>query len=416
MEKNSRIATILRAPNLKVASLILIAASPIPISSFAQVTNAPVTITEPAHFPLFEARDDEGRRLPLFSKEAYRAEFRYLRKVLHRTDLTGPAVRTDGWTYNISEAEWPFMGFCYFGYACANLAKHDPTVREEALAEIRWLIAALQTPRMSGFVAPHFGEPFGTNDHKVAVFVHGHFLNLAMRYREISGDGRYDRLIDHIAAALVRAYKETDQGILSSYRDMWWITDNLPALSALSRYDHVFHRDTSEARKKFLHSLKTYYLDPKTGMFCTYVDPRGHLQLQGPRGVSMMYGLQFLKDVDPEFASSQYALAKRFLIKGGLGFSAAWEFPAGEPARSDVDSGPLVLGAGPSASGFAIAAAAIDGDPETAWELLKASALVGMPALHEGELQYLSMPTVGQAVILFGKTEMLKFDVVDGRK
>ncbi len=36
------------------------------------------------------------------------------------------------------------MGFCYFGYACVNLAKNDPSIRDEALEEMRWLIEALQ--------------------------------------------------------------------------------------------------------------------------------------------------------------------------------------------------------------------------------------------------------------------------------
>jgi len=68
----------------------------------------------------------------------------------------------------------------------------------------------------------------------------------------------------------------------------------------------------------------------------------------------------------------------------------------------------LFLGIGPSASGFAIAAAAVMGDEETAESLLKSLALAGLPELRSGELRYTSMPLVGQAVILFGKTELLK--------
>lgn len=49
--------------------------------------------------------------MPLLSLEGYRAEFKYLRRVLHRIDLRGPAVKTDGWNYNIAEAEWPFMSY-----------------------------------------------------------------------------------------------------------------------------------------------------------------------------------------------------------------------------------------------------------------------------------------------------------------
>ncbi len=373
-------------------------------------------MSEPARPAMFEVKDEKGHILPLFSPQAYRAEFKYLRKVFDKTDLTAPGIQTDGWTYNISEAEWPFMGFCYFGYACADLAQFDPMIRKDALAEMRWLIEALQTPRMSGFVAPHFGDPFGSDQIHIAVFVHGHFLNLALRYREESGDARYDTLIHRVAEALSKEYNTTAQGVLRSYRDMWWLTDNFPAVSALSRYDRIYHRDTSAAREKFLRSLKSWGLDKDTGMFCTYVNPSKQAQIQGPRGISVMYGLHFIKDFDPVFAANQYALARQFLVENMLGFTVVREFPEGVSGRADVDSGPLILGAGPSASGFAIAAAAINGDTDLAWQLLKASAMVGMPVFHEGELQYLSMPTVGQAVILFGKTELWRENPHSGGK
>jgi hypothetical protein len=377
----------------------------------APLPSLPIKANAQTHFPAFSTLDDRGTSLALFSPEAYRAEFRYLRDEFEKTDLAGPAVKTDGWTSNISEAEWPVMGFSYLGYACANFAKCNASMREEALLEMRWLIDALQTRRMSGFVTPHFGEPFGADEIHVAVFVHGHFLNLAMQYREVSGDPRYDPLIERVAAALERAYLGSDGPILRSYRDMWWITDNLPALSGLTRYDRVFQRDTSLARKRFLSSIKDYYMDKATGLFCTYVNPEGHRQMQGARGISVMYGLHFLKDFDAAFASEQYELAKRCLVRSQLGFTAVREFPEGSGAAGDIDSGPVILGFGPSASGFAIAAAAVNGDDATAWELLKASALVGLPRLQGGKLQYMAMPTVGQAVVLFGKSELLRREV-----
>lgn len=371
-------------------------------------TNHSSSANQTIHFPLLALTNQQGISLPLFSSEAYAAEFRHLRSVFGKIDLAKPGIKTDGWTYNISEAEWPFMGLSYLGYACANFAECAPAMREESLQEIRWIIEALQTPRMSGFMVPHFGEPFGTNQIHIAVFVHGHFLNLVLRYREVSGDNRYDALIHRIATALAQDYLKTDQGILRSYRDMWWITDNFPALSALSRYDRIFKRDTSAARKKFLSSLNSWYLDKDTGMICTYINPNGHVQVQGARGISVMYGLHFLKDFDARLAVDQYALAKKFLVRRLFGVTTVREFPEGSAARADIDSGPLIFGVGPSASGFAIAAAAVNGDVDTAWELLAASAIAGLPSLHDDELQYAAMPPVGQAVILFGKSELMK--------
>jgi len=350
--------------------------------------------------------DTNGCSIPLLSLEAYCAEFRYLRRTFLQTDLKGPAIVTDGWTTNIAEAEWPFMAFAYFGYACANLAKVDRSIRSDALAEMRWLIDALQTPRMSGFVTPHFGAPFGNGPLTPSVFVHGHFLNLAVRYRETSGDARYDPLIHRVAGALNQTFQASRQGVLKSYRDMWWISDNLPALSALATYDKIYRRDTGAAREKFLQHVKAHYLDASTGLLCTYVDAENVRQIQGARGISTMYGLHFLRDIDDTFATNQYHLARRHFVREIFGVAAVREFAEGTGGAGDIDSGPLFLGFGPSASGFAIAAAAVMKDAATTKSLLKASVVAGLPELRSGELAYTLMPPVGQAVILFGKTEL----------
>jgi hypothetical protein len=338
------------------------------------------------------------------SPEGYRAEFRYLREVFRQIDLDGPAVLTDGWTFNIPEAEWPFMSFCYFGYACTNLARNDLEIREEALEEVRYVIEALQTPRLAGFITPHFGQPFGKKDFTPSVFVHGHFLNVVLRYREVSGDEKYDEIIHRIAGALIKAFSEDQQGILPSYPTMWWLTDNFVAMSALARYADAFSKDISALKDKLVKSVKDLYLDEQTGLFATYIKPADHEVLQGPRGISVMYGLQFIRDFDEKFAAAQYALAKRYFIRTGLGFGAVREFPEGQEGTGDVDSGPVLLGFGPSASGFAIAAAARMGDDEVFESLLRASRWAGMPVFEEDRLRYRTMPPVGQAVILFGKT------------
>jgi hypothetical protein len=366
----------------------------------------PAGATARVLFPSLTAEDATGQRILLLSLEAYRAEFRYLKRIFLETDLKAPAVVTDGWTTNIAEAEWPFMAFAYFGYACANLAKLNGSIRADALAEMRWLIEALQAPRMSGFVKPHFGEPFGNGPLTPSVFVHGHYLNLAVRYREVSGDTRYDLQIHRVAEALNRTFQASRHGVLKSYRDMWWISDNLPALSALARYDRIYRRDTSAARQKFLQHVKAHYLDAGTGLVCTYVDAENTRQIQGARGISTMYGLHFLRDLDVPFATEQYQLARKHFIREIFGVAAVREFAEGDGGAGDIDSGPLVFGFGPSASGFAIAATAVMKDTATTEALLKAAVLVGLPELRSGELAYTIMPPVGQAVILFGKTEL----------
>lgn len=276
-------------------------------------------------------------------QEACRAQFRYLRQALHAIDLKGAPVLTDGLSSNIAEAEWPFMAVAYYGYACADLAQCDPTLRVEAVDEMRWALGALQTPRLSGFMTAHFGPPFGGSGPLTpSIFVHGHFLGLAVRYREVTGDTSFDPLLQRIATALGDAYARDPQGLLPSYTHppMWWLTDNCPALSALARYDHLFQTQFAATGKdKFVASLKAYYLDPRTGMFCTYANPPSRRPGQGPRGISMMYGLHFLRDFAPEFAAVQYTLVKQHLFGMIFGCVAVREYPLGQERAGDIDSG-----------------------------------------------------------------------------
>jgi len=350
-------------------------------------------------------------------RDACRSQFRYLKPALHAMDLKRPPVVTDGVTSNIAEAEWPFMAVAYYGYACANLAQCDVTLRADALTEMRWALDALQLPSLSGFMTRHFGEPFGKGSLTPAVFVHGHFLSLAVRYREVTGDRRYDEIMGRVAAALGDGFARSDQGLLLSYKApvMWWLTDNFTAFSALVRYDRIFKTQFSASGDKLIASIKKHYLDPKTGMYATYVDAPSRTVRQGPRGISMMYGLHFLKDFAPEFAAGQYALAKRYLVAPVfLGCCAVREYPLGQQGPADIDSGQLVMGFGPSASGFGIAASAVMGDGATTRQLLLALSLLGLEVVDGDKLSYRDVPQVGQVVILFGRSELLRLAAAEG--
>ena len=363
-----------------------------------------------------ESKEHLATKLELFSTDAYRMEVRHLSRKLDEIDLAGPPIITDGWSTNIVEAEWPFLGAVYFGHACLNLLEANPGLRNEMLPQARWVLHALQTPRLSGFVEQHFSEPFPRRDatrnlpliEKPATFLHGHFLYLATRYRSITGDARFDPVIRQVAESLYRAIRTSSHGLLKSYGDMWWLTDNFAAYAGLLPYDREIGTAFSQVSERLVEHIRSNYLDPATGLFATYVNDDVGTILQGPRGISVMYGLHFLRVFAPEFAEEHYSLAKRHFYRSLLGAGAVLEFPAGSIGPADVDSGPVIAGLGPSASGFAVGAAAIMKDQKTLEELLRSIRLVGLPVIDGDGLSYMSMPMVGQAVILFGKTAALQ--------
>ena len=62
-----------------------------------------------------------------------------------------------------------------------------------------------------------------------------------------------------------------------------------------------------------------------------------------------------------------------------LGFGATREYPPGQPGSGDVDSGPVVLGASVSATGFTLAASRIHGDRTTFTRTWATAYLFGAP-------------------------------------
>jgi hypothetical protein len=143
-------------------------------------------------------------------------------------------------------------------------------------------------------------------------------------------------------------------------------------------------------------------------MYGTRVEAQSRTMSHGPRGISMMYGLQFLNDFAPDFAREQYVLAKRHLVAPILGACAVREYPIGQEGPADIDSGQLIMGFGSSASGFAIGATAVMGDTATTGQLLIALALLGLEVVNGDKLSYRDIPQVGQVVIFYGRSELVK--------
>ena len=94
-------------------------------------------------------------------------------------------------------------------------------------------------------------------------------------------------------------------------------------------------------------------------MLIQAVDGEGSA-IDAPRGSGTALAVYFAAYVDPELSRSLYAALQAELGHrwfGPWGFGVVDEYPRGHVGRGDIDSGPIVLGAGLSATGFALAGA-----------------------------------------------------------
>lgn len=83
-----------------------------------------------------------------------------------------------------------------------------------------------------------------------------------------------------------------------------------------------------------------------------------------------------------------------------LGFGAIREYPDGHEGDGDIDSGPVVLGASVSATGFTLGSARLHRDPETFTGLYRTADLFGVPVGRGAGRRFMSGGPLGNAILL----------------
>src|SRR6185295_10485299 len=104
---------------------------------------------------------------------------------------------------------------------------------------------------------------------------------------------------------------------------------------------------------------------PATGLLAQAVDPVDASPRDPGRGSGTALAAYFLAYADPSLSASLYHAVHRELFRTIIGFGAVLEHPTtcvDCKGRVDVDSGPVFVGFGVSATGFAIGASRVNDD------------------------------------------------------
>jgi len=148
---------------------------------------------------------------------------------------------------------------------------------------------------------------------------------------------------------IAEAINKSDYPYLESYRDDGWPADNFVAIASLSLHDRIFQPKYTSTINNWLSKVKQN-LDPKTKLIPHYVAPREKRILAGARGSSQSLTLNFLYEIDKEFANQQFAIYKNLFLDKRLGLYGIREYPKGTKGYGDIDSGPVIWGIGGAAS------------------------------------------------------------------
>jgi hypothetical protein len=184
-----------------------------------------------------------------------------------------------------------------------------------------------------------------------------------------------------------------------SYPDECWTFDNTAALAAFAIGDVVLESDHRALGARWLELARAHLLAP-SGLLVSSYGWDGRV-LDGPEGSSLWMSAHNLLLVDEELARDQYRRAHEALAIDVLGFGFAREWPRGEDARLDIDSGPVVpfLDASAGASGLALVGAAAFDDQAYFGALSRSLELAAFPTREGDRARYAAAGVMGNAVI-----------------
>jgi hypothetical protein len=128
--------------------------------------------------------------------------------------------------------------------------------------------------------------------------------------------------------------------------------------------------------------------------------------IEGPRGCSGVLNLYFLPEIDAQLAVDQFHRFDSLFGYSRLGLSTVREYPRGQSGMGDVDSGPVILGVGFSATIVGIGAYLKFGEVANAQAISDAVEALGFSYRWGGRKRYIwGMMAVADAFIAWARVQ-----------
>jgi hypothetical protein len=199
-----------------------------------------------------------------------------------------------------------------------------------------------------------------------------------------------------MVGALVRRIDASPAGLVETYPGETYPVDNAAALAAIALHHRARHAPPPAALERGIEALKRT-VDPRSGLMAQAVTATGVVR-DAPRASGTALASYFLSFADGPLSRALFIATSR-QFRTVLGFGGILEVPRGSAAAEDIDSGPVVLGFGVSASGFALGASRVHGDFDTFRAVLATAHLFGAPLDENGTRTYAFGGPLGDAIL-----------------
>jgi hypothetical protein len=288
------------------------------------------------------------------------------------------------------------------GLGFSQMTIIHPELKKRNIPLIERCIEKILSTEVRAFDKEFWGndpiDTLGIDTYDHAAYL-GYFNILLSMNRLLNPESRYAQLNEDVSKALMRRLERNPILTLETYPNQRYPVDNCAVIASIGLYDRATGADHSVLIKRWVENFKNRYIDKKTGLLIQTVGPKGEA-LGYPRGSGSTLGLYFLSYAEPGFAREMYRAVKNELASTCLKFGIVREYPRGILSGSmDIDSGPIVLGYGFSATGFTIAGSKIFRDRSYFKRLYATAHFAGTPYDKKGTKTFVTGGPLGTAIL-----------------
>ncbi len=299
------------------------------------------------------------------------------------------------------DGEWYFGTYMMAGMGFGQMALEHPERKKEYVKLMEICIDNILSEEVRAFDTMSWGEdPLDSLEKDSGHAAYLGYSNLLLSlHRYVEPDSKYSALNDTITNKLSLMLGKSNIMLLETYPYEVYPVDNCSVIASIALYDKATGKNHKDIKERWTETCRRKYIDHESGLLYQSVYPDTGKPLDSPRGSGTALGIYFLSFMDKELSYELYGGLKKELAGGILGFGAIREYPPGIEGRGDIDSGPIILSYGISATGFSIAGARIHGDRELFSSLYSTAYLFGGPVERDEKINYVMGGPLGNAIM-----------------
>ncbi|HLM74237.1 MAG TPA: hypothetical protein VK459_16140, partial [Polyangiaceae bacterium] len=297
------------------------------------------------------------------------------------------------------DGEWAFGTFTMAALGLGHVVLEHPERRDDYVPVMERCADELVSKGTNAFGTEAWGDfgfeglPGGRG--------HGYlgYSNLALSMiRLVNPDTRHAKLHADLTEALARRLEASPHGLFETYPGEAYPADMAMVAGSIALHDCA----TGAPDRAFWPAWREAYskwIEPGSGLLrqSGAAGSGGHVGPARSSGTALAaFALSF---VDRELSRRLFEGLRRSRASV-LGFGAILEYPPGEGGVGDIDSGPVVFGAGVSATGFTLSSAKLHGDEALFTELYRTADLFGAPVFRPTGVRFMSGGPLGNSILL----------------